>query len=188
MKRVKKYIQAFVALIAGFIIIGKKDFNIKATDHERFASEYKEVGIDNVFNYVNSNEVYSILKEGDGIIFFGYPENRWTEYYAKILNEAAKESNIPQILYYDFYEDRSLKNGIYQNIVLKLASFIPVIDDNTKNIYAPTLVLVKNGQIFGFDNETAVRTGNITPDAYWTSLRIDLKKENLKMLFESYMN
>lgn len=48
------YIILFCLLIYGFIYFGKKDYKVKVSDNERFASEFSLVSKDNVFKYVNA--------------------------------------------------------------------------------------------------------------------------------------
>lgn len=188
-KKVKLILQGilFVLIIVGFIYIGTRDFSEKVVvDNERFDADYANVSKDNVFKYVNAVEVYTALK-GNAIIFMGYPANVWSGYYANILNEAAKDSGITEILYYDFYEDRENRNGTYQSIVLSLSNYLVTLDDGTEEIYAPTLVIVKNGKIIAFDNETAFTKGNITPDFYWDEYQSGIKYNNFKAMFQEYL-
>lgn len=188
-KKVKLILQGilFVAIIVGFIYIGTRDFNKEVVvDNERFDADYVNVSKDNVFKYANAVEVYQVLK-GNAIIFMGYPANVWSGYYANILNEAAKDAGIKEILYYDFYEDRENRNGTYQSIVLSLTNYLVTLDDGTEEIYAPTLVIVKNGKVIAFDNETAFTKGNITPDVYWDEYQSGIKYNNFKIMFQEYL-
>lgn len=188
-KKVKLILQGilFVLIIVGFIYIGTRDFSEKVVvDNERFDADYTNVSKDNVFKYVNAVEVYAALK-GNAIIFMGYPANVWSGYYANILNEAAKDSGITEILYYDFYEDRENRNGTYQSIVLSLSNYLVTLDDGTEEIYAPTLVIVKNGRIMTFDNETAFTKGNITPEVYWDEYQSGIKYNKFKTMFQEYL-
>lgn len=188
-KKVKLILQGllFILIIAGFIYIGKKDFGTEeVVDNERFDQEYANVSKDNVFKYANAVEVYAALKE-DAIIFMGYPENTWSGYYANILNEAAKDCGITEILYYDFYEDRENRNGTYQSIVLSLSNYLVTLDDGTKELYAPTLVIVKDGKVIAFDNETAFIKGNVTPEYYWNDYQTGIKYNNFKTMFQGYL-
>ena len=188
-KKVKLILQSilFVAIIVGFIYIGTRDFNKEVVvDNERFDADYVNVSKDNVFKYANAVEVYQALK-GNAIIFMGYPANVWSGYYANILNEAAKDAGIKEILYYDFYEDRENRNGTYQSIVLSLTNYLVTLDDGTEEIYAPTLVIVKNGKVIAFDNETAFTKGNITPDVYWDEYQSGIKYNNFKIMFQEYL-
>lgn len=188
-KKVKLILQGilFVAIIVGFIYIGTRDFNKEVVvDNERFDADYVNVSKDNVFKYANAVEVYQALK-GNAIIFMGYPANVWSGYYANILNEAAKDAGIKEILYYDFYEDRENRNGTYQSIVLSLTNYLVTLDDGTEEIYAPTLVIVKNGKVIAFDNETAFTKGNITPEVYWDEYQSGIKYNNFKIMFQEYL-
>lgn len=188
-KKVKLILQSilFVAIIVGFIYIGTRDFNKEVVvDNERFDADYVNVSKDNVFKYANAVEVYQALK-GNAIIFMGYPANVWSGYYANILNEAAKDAGIKEILYYDFYEDRENRNGTYQSIVLSLTNYLVTLDDGTEEIYAPTLVIVKNGKVIAFDNETSFTKGNITPEVYWDEYQSGIKYNNFKIMFQEYL-
>ncbi len=179
----------FIAIIIAFIIIGKTDFNPQEKiDNEKFDEEYPNVSSNNVYKYVNASEVYSFLRGGTGVLFMGYPANEWTGYYASILNDVALELGLKEILYYDFYENRDVKNAVYQSIVLKLSNFLPTLDDGTQNIYAPTLIIVKNGEIIWFDNETAITSGLTEPADYWNEFKIEVKKNSLKQQLNDYLN
>ena len=189
-KNVKKICQGilFVLIIIAFIYVGTRDFSSNTEiDNEKFDHDYPLVNKDNIFTYANANEIYATLKTGTAVIFMGFPTNAWTGYYAKMLNDVGKEVGVDKILYYDFYEDRKMKNATYQSIVVKLSNFLPVLDEKNQDIYAPTLLVVKNGKIMSFDNETAIKNGNTTPEEYWNSLKTGLKKNNLKMMLQDYL-
>ncbi|MBE6154957.1 MAG: hypothetical protein E7163_05275 [Firmicutes bacterium] len=189
-KNIKRLLQGllFVLIIIGFIYIGKQDFTKEIVDNEKFDSEYVNVNSDNVFKYVNAQDVYTKMKNGNIILFMGFPSNKWSGYYANILNQAAKESGINEILYYDFKTDRDNKNATYQSIVLKLSNYVSTLDDGTQDIFAPTLVIIKKGKIIAFDNETAINIGNIKPDDYWNEYRSGIKLNNFKTMFNEYLN
>lgn len=190
-KNVKYTIQGilFVLIIIAFIYIGTRDFSTKViVDNEKFDQEYQNVSSNNVFTYASSQEVYTTLKNGSGIIFMGYPENKWSGYYANLLNETAKNSGIKQILYYNFYNDRKMKNATYQSIVLNLVDYLPMLDDGTHNIYAPTMIIVKNGHILAYDNETAINKGTITPEDYWDDYHMSAKISTFQHMFNLYLN
>ncbi len=178
----------FILIIISFIYIGTRDFNKNViVDSERFDKEYVNVSKDNVFKYVDAVEIYSSLKSGNTVIFMGFPSNSWSGYYANILNEAAKACGIEEILYYDFYLDRENNNGTYESIVLNLANYLFTLDDDKKDIYAPTLVIVKNGEIIAFDSETSIMQGNIKPENYWTDLKSGLKYNTFVSMFNEYL-
>lgn len=188
-KKVKKILQGllFILIIIAFIYVGTKDFDTEVViDNERFDQDYTNVSKDNVFKYVNAVEVYSTLND-NAIIFMGYPTNKWSGYYANILNEAAKASGIEEILYYDFYDDRENGNATYQSIVLSLTNYLLTLDDGSQEIYAPTLIIIKDGNIIGFDQETAFTKGNVDPEEYWDELRTGLKYNTFQTMFKEYL-
>lgn len=189
-KKIKRIIQIimFISIICAFIYIGTKDFTKEViVDNERFDQDYKNVSKDNVFVYANANDVYTVLKGGTGIIFMGFKENVWSGYYANILNEIAKKNNVEKILYYDFLEDRNNKNATYQSIVLKLSNYVPTLDSGKQDIYAPTLVMVKNGEIIAYDATTSINKGTITPETYWNEYNVGLKENELITMFQNYL-
>ena len=117
----------------------------------------------------------------------GYPANSWSGYYANILNEAAKATGIEEILYYDFYLDRENSNATYQSIVLSLSNYLYTLDDGSQDIHAPTLIIIKDGNIIGFDQETAFMLGNTEPEEYWNKLRTGLKYNTFQTMFKEFL-
>ena len=190
-KNLKRILQVilFVLIIGAFIFVGTRDFTKKVTvDNERFDKEYSNVSKDNVFVYANAQDVYTRFKNGNAVVFMGFPSNKWSGYYAEMLNTAAKESGIKEILYYDFKKDREEKNATYQSIVLKLSSYTYTNDNGTQNIYAPTIFIIKDGKVMYFDNETSIMKGNLSPDDYWNENRKAVQINNFKMMFQDYLN
>lgn len=188
-KKVKKVLQVFlfIFIIGGFIYVGTKDFDTEVViDNERFDQEYANVSSENVFKYASAIDIYTALK-GNAVIFMGFPNNKWSGYYANILNEAAKDVGIEEILYYDFYQDRENQNATYQSIVLMLSNYLPTLDDGTQDIFAPTLIIVKNGKIIAYDNETSFVNGNVEPDDYWDEYQTMIKCNTFKVMFAEYL-
>lgn len=179
---------AFITLLGAFIYVGTKDYKVLEVDeHKIFSNEYPEVPNKNVFVYSNSTKVYNKLKNDNAIIFFGFSKNEFSGAYAKILNEVAIESGIKEILYYDIHEDRENNNGTYESIVLLLKSYLHKNDLEEVNLVAPSMVVVKRGQIIYYDEETAFSLAPLKPGDYWNEYNTDLKKATLKYVFEKYM-
>jgi len=178
----------FILIIGGFIFVGTRDFSSKVeVDNEKFDHDYKNVSSDNIFVYASASEILTTMKSGSAVVFMAYPNNQWSGYYASILNETAKEVGIDKILYYDFYEDRQNKNATYQSIVLRLSSYLKTLDNGKQNILAPTMMIIKNGQIIAFDDETSIMTGNISPEDYWDEYHKELKRNTFKTMFGEYL-
>ncbi len=161
-----------------FIYLGTKDYHLDVADNIRFASEYKDISKNNLYKYINENEALELLNGKTGILFLGFSSNIWSHYYADYLNEMASFHNLKEIYYYDFYKDRQLNNKTYQKIVQKLDSYLISSDTNKKELSAPTVVMIKNGEIVYFDNEILYLTGDIKPEEYFTDYRKNLIRMN----------
>ena len=116
------YLIVFCLLIYAFIYLGKKDYNVKLPDNERFASEFSMVSEDNVFKYVSAVDARMVSRKAKGIVLFG-TNNEWVDYYAYMVNKIAKEVGIKEIYYYDFTKNRKDNNGTYEDIVKNLSEY-----------------------------------------------------------------
>ena len=47
---------------------------------------------------------------------------------------------------------------------------------------------VKDGEIIGYDDETAIVSGDVTVDDYWTMEKQQRKKVELGILVQKYLN
>ena len=189
-KSLKRVIQGilFILIIVAFIFVGTRDFTKEVViDNEKFDLEYSNVSKDNVFVYVNSQDVYTRFKNGNAVVFLGFPSNKWSGYYAEMLNIAAKEVGIKEIMYYDFKKDRETKNATYQSIVLKLSSYTYTNDNGVQDIYAPTVFIIKNGQVIHFDNETAIMKGALEPEEYWNDFNRMAQINKFRLMFQDYL-
>ncbi len=183
------YIASFIFLICSFIYLGTKDFNLpqtKLTDNEAFAMEYG-ISKNNSFTYKTSKEIIDILKQGSGIILLSYPENKWSKNIAETLNSVGNENNIKEIYYYNFKKDKSNNNRFYVEITEFLKSYLPVIDMESIELRAPTVIMVKNGKILYYNDETSIVRGKETIEKYWTNERILNKKEEFQNAIKDFM-
>lgn len=181
------YIILFVIFIALFIYFGTLENTTKKTSNsDKFKNEYKEVNEDNVFVYLNAAETLDYIKKDNILILFGMKNNSFVGNYANILNEVAKTVGIEKIYYYDLTEDRKIKNGTYQSIVNYLKDYAVSLDDGSKNIYAPSLLVKNDGIITYFDDEDAIVHGETNANDYFDNYRTNLKKITLKSVLEDY--
>lgn len=181
------YIILFCLLIYGFIYLGKKDYKVKVSDNERFASEFSLVSKDNVFKYVNATDARMVAKGAKGIVLFG-TNNDWVNYYAYIVDKVAQEVGIEEIYYYDFIKNRKDNNGTYEDIVRTLSNYVTYNDKGVAEIYAPSLLVVSNDKVILFDSETSFVKGDILPNAYWNSEKIAEKENEIREAFIKYLN
>lgn len=168
-----------MAIVGAYLIYNhfNKDKNIN-NNNKNFNEEYSLVDKDNVYRYINIDEVLDTFNKS-GIIFMGFKENIWSNYYAKYLNEVAKENNIKEILYYDIKKDRQTNNIKYKKLINLLEKYLMMNDEGNLYISVPYLVIIKDGKIMYTDNETSIINGNTTPSLYWNQNNIDNFKDKI---------
>lgn len=182
------YTIIFIICLILCIIIGTKDYSKdKLSDNLRLSSIYDKVSEDNVYKFTTATDVLGIINNGSGIILMGFPLNKWTNYYASIVNDVAKEKNIKEIYYYDFLDDRENRNGTYETIVNDLSVYTITDDLGKNNIYAPTLVVVKEGNVIGYFDDTSIMKGSTKPELYYNEGEVGRIKEELSLVFDEYL-
>ena len=181
------YILLFAILIYLFILVGTHDYNKHLNDQEVFANDYYLVDKNNVFKNISVVDAHIIASGKKGIIFFGNKGNIWSQYYAQIINDVAKNVSLEEIYYYDFFPDREQKNGTYEDILNLLKDYLIYNDKGKPNIYAPSLLVINEGQVLYYDFETSFMQGNTTPEEYWTKEKLEAKKDELEMVFLEYL-
>ena len=178
-----------ILLLGLLIFLGTRDYDKKneGKDRKRFDHDYSMVSKDNVFKYVSEEEFYDLLKDGNAIVFMGFKENEWSNYYAKMLNDAAKETNLKEIYYYDFLADREKKSVMYNKIIDFLKDYLQKDDLGNVNLVAPSLLIIKDHVITYYDNETAYTNANVTPKKYWSDVHMQLKTAKFINAFNNYL-
>ena len=167
------YFILFGVMLFLFIYLGNKSYN-GVEDNVLFANEFKELDEYNVYKYAKARDIY-LAMEKDLVVLFGFKSNKWTGYMASLLNSAAKKAKIDEVYYYDFLDDRGNNNGNYELIVNKLDGLVSVNDRGKKELYAPAVLIIKDGKIIYFDDETSFMKGDISPSSYWTKEKSDEK-------------
>lgn len=178
-------ISLIVVIALGLLIyfmFFKEDKKVIETDAIKFKEEYEklngktnseynykymEVKIDekNPIKYSNYDEIFDILDNGTGIIYFGFPECPWCRNFISVLLDAAKEVGIETIFYLDNSDDRDIKslnedgtiklekkgtdnyNKLVEKLGDKLGAYDDLNDSSIKRLYYPTAVFVSNGEI-----------------------------------------
>lgn len=174
-----------IILLVAFIFLGANGnkTEVKETDAVKFAIEYTTVNKDNVFVYKTAKEIITILKEGTGVVFLGFPECKWCQAYAPILNDVAKDVGLKTIYYYNIKDDRTNNTSDYQKIVELLKNNLQTDEEDKPRIYVPDVSFVKDGVMLGHDYETSLDTLDYTePSEYWTTERVSALKTKLRSL------
>lgn len=187
----KKYIKflifiIFIVLFIYFGTIGNDGNSNKASNKDSNVSKY--FGSAYVFEEINHSKLLTKLnkKNPDMIIYACYTDSELCDSYAQLINEVALNYEIDEILYYDFKIDKKEHNATYQKILSKFSDYLMTDDFGNQEFYAPTLITIKDGFVYGFDDDLALKRGR---DSYKRSLsqeELDLKREYLTNLFEEY--
>lgn len=170
-----------------FIYLGTKDYSVDIEDNVKFSNEYKDISKNNIYVYAKEHEVLEMLNGKSGIIFMGFSSNIWSHYYADYLNQVALTNGIDKIYYYDFKKDREMNNSTYLNIVKKLSDYLNVTDTGNSDLVAPTILIVKDGEIIYYDAEISTIKGNITPEEYFNDYKKNLLMANIDNAIKEYL-
>ncbi len=177
-----------------------ESFNDKKYDDKE---KYLNVNIeeDNLYVYKSDVEILDVLENQTGVVLFGFSKCPYCRSIVNILNEVAKDNKIEKIYYVDILNIRDsyeimdntavrISNGSssYYKLLEKLDEYLTgyyITDENdvkyntgVKRIYAPTVVVVKNGEVIGFYE------GTIDTAEYNKDLTKDEEKELKKIYTE----
>lgn len=187
MKEKKLFIIGAILVVLGLILsyffLIKKGDN-KESGREKFKSEYTNVTSDNPFVYRSVDQIINILEKGTGVVYLGFPECPWCQAYVPYVEEVAKKVGIDKVYYFNIKEDRKNNTEEYQKIVKILDVYLSNDDEGNKRIYVPAIIVVQNGKIIEFDDETSKDTkGYKTPEEYWKNENLDALKTKLEKSF-----
>ena len=78
--------------------------------------EYSSLPADNAYTLLSDHQdVEDMLNHGTGVLFFGFPECPWCQYYVPMLNEDALAAGI-NVKYYNIYVDKTADRTWYDSI------------------------------------------------------------------------
>ena len=180
------YLLLFGIILFLFIYISKMDFNPHKDIKMELSTTFDKLDEDNVFIYGNAVSVRNVVENGNGIVLFG-TNNEWVNYYISMVNKAAKIAGVKEIYYYDFIKNKVDNNGTYESIVNKLEEYVYKNDRGFTNIYAPTLVVIKNGKVLLYDDETSFVRAHQKPEDYWDYYKTLVKIDTIKNAFMRYL-
>lgn len=165
-----------------------------------------EINKNNPIKYSNYDEIIDVIKNKTGVIYLGFPECPWCRNAVPVLLDVARNNNIDTIYYLNILNERDsyvVKDGKIEYAkddkgndikgtdgYLKLLNVLDkeledyVIEfegkeynTNSKRIYAPTVIFVREGKVIGLH----VSTVSSQTDPYK-----DLTKKQYKELYDEY--
>lgn len=200
---------------------GEKVCTTEETDAIKFKREYEEynnknydngkeyfnvtLASKNPFKYIKEEDAVKFLKEGTGVIYFGFPQCPWCRSLVPYLEKVAKDYGIDTIYYLNIVDIRDTykvedkkavvdKKGTdgYYAILDALKEYLTdftITDEKgkkystgVKRLYAPTTVVVKKGKVVGFNE------GTVDSQAKFVALNEDEIKELKNKLSTMFAN
>lgn len=175
------YVICFVVLIWAFIFLGTRNYKVKElTDSEIFSRDFKSIPSDNLFSVFDSSEALTFLEKGTGLLFLGFPENKWSNSVAEILYQVSQDEEYP-IIYFNFLEERQNHHDNYVGMIREIDDYLKSDDEGKLNIYAPTIIGVVKGKVIYFDDKLTFVNNLLDPKDYWNDTR---KEEFIKILHQ----
>ncbi len=196
-----------VAVMCAYIKVQNK-YEIINEDAIKFKEEYEslnsegykkvEISENNQIKYSDYEEIVEILENGTGVIYLGFPECPWCRNAVPVLLDAASETGVETIYYYNALSIRDKKHLDDEgNIVVDeegteeykklvellydhLDSYDGLNDDTIKRIYFPTVIFVKDGKVIGLHTSTV--DSQTDPSVSLT----DEQYEELKDIYVNY--
>lgn len=192
----KKIFIAVIVLILGIGILlvwgfGKKEESV-VTDAQKFNEEYMALNGQKVneyeypsldfeddipIKYASFEEIETLLTEGTGIIYFGFPECPWCRSALPALFDAVESNGFEEVLYLNIKDIRSSIDLVDNEIVVtkegttEYYRLLEILDEfledytkinskgkevplGEKRLFAPTVVFVKDGVVQGIHVST----------------------------------
>lgn len=143
------------------ILNGKKN---NASDD---AYEEIKISSNNPIIYASYSDVEELVTNGTGVIYFGFPECPWCRAAVPVLLDAANESGIDKIYYFNAVKIRDKKHlnevgeivtdeegtaeysKLIQLLYDNLGQYEGLNNPSIKRLYFPTVVFVKDGEVIG---------------------------------------
>lgn len=157
----KKKLMVVIDILLGAILVGVMAFGIYQylkSDGEKFKAEYEALNNENVninisknnpIKYVTLDEVFDIIQNKTGVIYFGFPGCPWCRNMIPVLFEAAKNNNIDTIYYFNPKNVKKSDNDEYNKLKEILNEYLSEDENGQKVLYVPDVYFIKDGKIVG---------------------------------------
>lgn len=157
----KKKLMVVIDILLGAILVGIMTFGIYQylkSDGEKFKAEYEALNNENVninisknnpIKYATLDEVFDIIQNKTGVIYFGFPGCPWCRNMIPVLFEVAKNNNIDTIYYFNPRNVKKSDNDEYNKLKEILNEYLSEDENGQKVLYVPDVYFIKDGKIVG---------------------------------------
>lgn len=149
----------------------------EVTDAEKFAIEYN-ISKENPFIYLEDEDMLEFMKEGTGIIYFGFPLDTKSQEVISLLYKVAKKQNVKKIYYYNPKKIKEQNSKTYQELLKILET---QEDNELSKFLLPEIYVLESGKIVSHNHTLGKVEGNI--QEYLTKAKKrDLEKELVELV------
>jgi thiol-disulfide isomerase/thioredoxin len=157
-------------------------------DAIRFSEEYSSINVskNNPIVYKTDKEIINILKNGTGIIYFGFSDCPWCQNAIPILIDIAKQMDIDEIYYFNPKEIRDANTDTYQEIVKLLGDNLTNDENGNPRLYVPDIYFVSGGKIIGHHFKTVDSQVNPKDNPLTDEQKTELKNIYKELIEKTY--
>ena len=180
-----KYHVVLAILILGFIFIGTADYKVResVSEEKRISSMYKSV-TNSKYDIFTDKDLKKFFENGNGILVLASDNSIWAEDHVRIVNEVAETFDFNHLYYFDIIPSKMTMNSSYKLLLNELDEYLIRTDVEVENLFTPMMVVVKDGEVIGINNETALLPSIMKPKNYWTTLNVS----EFKVEIEQYID
>ena len=182
------YMIAFAILISAFIVLSEKYASNSKDEIKTITDYYKNIENNNI-EPINGTKFINLIKKGTNVVLIGSHTSDWAERYVQEIDEISEELNIDIIYYYDINNDKAQKNSNYYKIKELLKGYLTKTDGSNSNLLAPSIYIIKDGEVKYYNTDTVAMPNKIEIKDYWTEEKeIEFDQEISEALNKSYLN
>lgn len=128
---------------------------IASCKKKQITEDYPSLNNDTIIEYTTYDNVISKLNDSyNGIIVFGFKECPWCQACVSHVDFVAKEKEYKEVLYLDIKDGRDNESSADRSNYLIIFDLIKEEIGNPEKIFAPTVVVFKDGKVTGYNMGT----------------------------------
>ena len=173
MKKVLFLCLCVIILVSG-CSVKKMD---EITESEEFAREFS-VPSDNPFVYASLNDVFDMLNNGSGILFFGNSDCEICNIGAQTLTDVLIKNKVDVAYYYNPKKIMETNGSNYKRLLKMIKEDL----NDDFDFSLPSVFVVKNGTIVGYNDDLAELVENNEDLVLDNDTKKELKNEYNKLI------
>ena len=180
------YAVLFILMIAAFIYLSEK-YAGNADDPIRTINNYYDMEVDeSKYEIVTGSKMINLIQEGNNIIIVGSNTSEWSKEFMVQIDNILKENKIDKVYYYDLNNDKAQKNSNYYKIKDLLKGSLTTTDGSKSNLLAPSLYIIKEGEVKYYNVDTVAMKNTIEVKDYWNEEKEQEFKEEIEEAINKY--